>query len=138
MCISAFVPSSSPSYSFIILLIQSLGSYIPIQNCLVVGMFSCHLRLVGRYFLSLFWNVLLCLYRFTLYRYLFDLPSLVSTFWFISSSCIVIFPCVAFSFLSLHVPVSSLFFFIIWPLFSSNFPSWFFSCFLRRYKISPN
>ena len=37
---------------------------------------------------------------FYLCRSLFNLPSFAITFWFISSSCIVIFSCVAFSFLS--------------------------------------
>ena len=52
-------------------------------------------------------NVLFCLYCFTLCQYLFNLPSFASIFWFISSSCIVIF-CVAFSFLFLHIPTSFL------------------------------
>ena len=41
-------------------------------------------------------------YCFNLCRYLFNLPSFASIFWFISSCCFVIFSCVAFSFMSLH------------------------------------
>ena len=45
-----------------------------------------------------------CLYRFTLWPYLFILPSFAGTFWFISSNCIVTFSSVVFSYFSRHVP----------------------------------
>ena len=100
------------------------------------------------YFLSLFWNVLFCQYCFTLCQYLFNLPSFACTFRFISSSCIVIFSCIAFSFLSLYVP--TLFFcFIVLTCFRrfflSTFPVEFtiqvliFSlCFLRGHRFLTN
>ena len=94
MCISAFGPSSNPSNSFVILLIHSV----------FFVMFP---------WLPYFIHILFCLFCFTLYRYLFNLPSFASTFWFISSSCIVIFPYVAFSFLSRRVPASFLCFIIL-------------------------
>ena len=63
-------------------------------------------------------------YCFTLCRYLFNLPSFARTFQFISSSCIVIFSCVAFSLLFLHVPASFLRFIIFacFRRFLSAFP----------------
>ena len=64
-------------------------------------------------FSFVFWNILFCLYYFSLCRYLFNLPSFANTFWFISSSWVFIFSCVAFSFLSLHVPASVLCFIIL-------------------------
>ena len=94
-------------------------------------------------FFSLFWNVLCCLNCFTLYRYLFNLPSFASTFWYISSSCIIIFTCVAFSFrhyMSQRLP----FVLSFWPVFvdfylrfQSNFPSWF-CFFLLAFWGDPN
>ena len=65
-----------------------LFSFSCIQLLLV-----CFLSSHPTCFLSLFWNVLFCLYCFTFCLYLFNLPSFLSTFWFISSSCIVIFSC---------------------------------------------
>ena len=65
------------------------------------------------FFFFFFWNVLFCLYSFTLYIYLFNLPSFPSTFWFISSSFSFVFPCVAFYFLSQHVPAFFLCFIIL-------------------------
>ena len=50
-------------------------------------------------FFPFIWNVLFNLYCFILSRYLFNIPSLASTFWFISLSCIFCFDyCVAFLF----------------------------------------
>ena len=51
-------------------------------------------------------------YCFILSRYLFSYPSFTCSFWFISSSCIVCFTCVDFSFPSRHVPTFSLCFII--------------------------
>ena len=76
----------------------------------ILGMFSYHLPpFVDRTFFRCFGMSYFVPYYFTFRWYLFNLPSFASTFWFISSSCIVNFLCVAFSFLSLHVPVSFLF-----------------------------
>ena len=68
---------------------------------------------------SLFWNVLFCLYYFTLCRYLFNLPSFPRTFWFISSSCTVIFSLVVFSFLFPHI--LGPFCLTFWPIFVNFF-----------------
>ena len=46
---------------------------------------------------------------FTLCQYLFNLPSLASTFWFISSSYTVIFSCVACSFFPAYFSASLFF-----------------------------
>ena len=54
-------------------------------------------------FLSLFWNVLFCLYWLVLSWYLFSLPSLANTFWFITSVCIFGSNCVAFLLSSYHI-----------------------------------
>ena len=69
-------------------------------------------------------KVLLCLYCFSLCQYLFNLPSFASTFWFISSSCIVIFSRVVLSFLFLHIPAFSfiLSFSSVFLGFFSGFP----------------
>ena len=56
-------------------------------------------------FLSLFWNILFCLYCLNLCRYLFNLSSFIRTIQFISWSYII-FSCIAFSFLYLHFPAS--------------------------------
>ena len=112
MCISAFGPSSSPSNSFAILLINSafflcsLGGHILLQNCSVSLASGCWYVFMSSpttcwyNFLSLFCHGLLCLYCFTLCLYFLNLPPFSSIFWFISSSCIIIFSYVAFSFLS--------------------------------------
>ena len=69
----------------------------------VVGMFSCHLpQHVGRIFLRCFG--MFCFVSIVC-RYLFNLPSFASSFWFIFSSCFVILTWIAFPFLSQHVPV---------------------------------
>ena len=108
-------------------------------------MFSCHLIPVVDKKNSLFWNVLFCLYCFTLCRYLFNLLSFASTFCFISSSCTVIFSRIAFPFLFQHIP-PSFFCFIILACFRrylSAFPVefsililTFSSCFLRESQSS--
>ena len=71
------------------------------------------LRAISAYllveFFSLFWNVLFSLYYFILSLYLVNLHFFASSFWFISSGCVVIFTCVAFF---LFVPCSCVF-----PLF---------------------
>ena len=79
---------------------------------------------------------------FTLCRYLFNLPSLASNFWFISSSCTVIFPHVTYSFSP--PPLISAPLFIIracFPIFfylrfQSNFP-FRFLLFLRAFRGDP-
>ena len=109
-CIFTFGPSSSPSNSLSMLLIHlffllfSLSSPILLQiyfvSChQVVGMCLCIIPLYSGKIVSLLWTILFCLYCFLQSRYLFSLPSFASTFWFISSSCIVCFTCVAFTFL---------------------------------------
>ena len=117
---SMYIPtlsrSLSLSNSFAMLLIHlvflscSLDCHILLQNCSASLASSCWYAFVSSpsscwlNFLSLFRNVLFCLYCFTLSWYLFNLPSFASSFWFISSSCIVIFSCVAFSFLYQYIP----------------------------------
>ena len=96
--------------------------------------------------LSSFRKILFCLHCFTLCRYLFNLPSFASTFWFISSSCIVICSCVAWSFLFLHIPASFLFVSSFWPVFVNVLFTFlvenliqvliFLSCFLRGSQFS--
>ena len=49
---------------------------------------------------------------FILSRYLFSIPSSTSTFWFISSSCIFCFICIAFLYLSKPIPAFFLCFII--------------------------
>ena len=122
-CIFTIGPPLSPN-SFPTLLIHSafllcsLRSYIFLQNCFVSLSSSWWYAFVqsAPYFLvelfSLFWNILFYLYCLILSRYLFSLPSFVSTFWFISSSCIVCFTCwIAFFFSSQHVPAFFSFFY---------------------------
>ena len=118
MCISAFETFSGSSNSFVILFIHSafllcsLGCHNSVQHCSVSLTSHCWYifvlspPFVDRIFLSLFWNVPFCLYFLP-----FNIPSFPSTFWFISFSCI--FPCVAFFFLSLHVPSSFLCFILL-------------------------
>ena len=91
-------------------LLCSLGCHILLQNCSVSLASGCCIspNLLVEFFM-LFWNVLFCLYCFTLCRYLFNLSSFASIFWFISSSCIIIFSCVVFFFLFQHVSAFFLF-----------------------------
>ena len=113
MYISALEPSSGPSSSLVISFIHSafslcfFGCHIFVQNCSVSLASGCWYVFVScppncwQNFLSLFWNVLFCLYCFTLCRYLFSLPSFARTFWYISSSCTVFFfPVLSFPFSS--------------------------------------
>ena len=109
MCISTLGRSRSPSRFFDILLIHSdfllMISWFPYFTLKSFSFFCIRLLVFVRVissnllveFLSWFWNVLF-LYCFTLYRYLFNLPSFASTFWFISSSCYFFLCC--FSLLS--------------------------------------
>ena len=109
MSIFAFGPSSSLSNSFpcclsirpfcyVLLVAIFCSKIVLLSSHLVVGMFSCYLPLLADRISSLFWNVLFCLHCFTLYRYLFNLPSFASIFWFISLSFIVIFLMLLFPF----------------------------------------
>ena len=130
MCIFAFGSISSLPNSFAMMLIHStiLLCSLGYQFCTKIVCFA-RIRLLvcfpvishyclKEFLFSLFWNVMFCLYRFTLSWCLFNFPSFSSSFWFISSSCIVIFSCVAFSLLSQHVSVFFLCFII-------------FACYLR-------
>ena len=75
------------------------------------------------FFFLVFWNALFCLHCLILYRYPFSLPSFTSNFWFISSSCIVYFNCVAFCFPSQYTQM----FFVCHCIFACGrrFPVWF-------------
>ena len=116
MCISAFGPCSSP--------LRLLPCWLYIRDfsyVLLVAIFSLKLfgfscirlsvdfRIISPNFLVefafVFVNVLFCLYCLTIYRYLFNLPSFYSTFWFISLYRRVFFFLCGFSLFSLHVPV---------------------------------
>ena len=120
LCIFDFGSSLSPSNSFPMLLVHSdfllyslhsqyftlkLFCFLVIQLLVCFHAFSSHLLVE---FFSLFWNILFYLHCFILSQYHFSLPSFASTSWFISSSCIVCFTCVAFFFSSQHVPVSGI------------------------------
>ena len=97
-----FIHSAFPLYSF--------RFDILLQICFVTFASGCSDIFVnspanrGKHILSLCWNALYCVYRFILSRYLFSFPSFGSNFWLFSSSCIVYFTCVGFSFLSQHAP----------------------------------
>ena len=150
---STYISAFGPSSSLIILLIRSVFSlcfffFLLYFSPKSFGFSYIYLLYVfvssptcWENFFSLFWNVLFCLYCFTLCRYLFNLLSFSNTLWFISSSCFVIFSCVAFSFLCLHVPVSSLCFIIFacirrfFICFSCRISHWFF---LRTFWGDPN
>ena len=109
----------------------------------MVRMFSCHLLpIVNRIFFRCFrMSCFICIVLPFVDIALIFLLSPVY-FWFISSSCAVIF-CVVFCFLFLHIP--ALFFFkSFWPVFldiflhfRSNFPYWFWF-FLRAFCEYPN
>ena len=157
MRISAFGPSSSPFNSLVILLIHLAfplclfgWCHIFFKNCFVSFASSCWYVFVSsstscwKNFLSLFWNIRFCLYNLTLCRYLFNLPSFASTFWFTSSSYTVIFSRFALFFLFQYIPASFFCFIILasfrrffYLRFHSNFPSrfWFF---LRAFWGDPN
>ena len=102
MSISVLEPSLSSSSSLVILLIHSafLLCFVRFLWHPVVCMFSCRsLPIVDRMFFFVVLESPILSVLFTLCRYLLNLPSFASTFWFISSSCTVIFSCVASSFL---------------------------------------
>ena len=117
MSIFAFSPSSSLSNSFpmlfthsaFFLMFSSFLYFAPKLICFLVIrslVSSYNLPLLaGRIFLVVL-DRLFCLNCFTLSRNLFSIPSFATTFWFISSSCIVYFSWVAFSF---FVSCSSIF-----------------------------
>ena len=98
--------SSSPWKSFFhsAFLLCSLPSHILPQDCFVslpFGKSSKHSpSKIRKISLSLFWNVLCCVYCFILSRYLFIHWSFASTFWFIFSNFII--HCVAFLFVSTY------------------------------------
>ena len=71
---------------------QKLFCFPVIRLLVCLRAFSPCLRVE---FWLLFWNVLFCQYYFILSQNLFSLPS-ASTFWFISSSCIVCSTCIVF------------------------------------------
>ena len=112
-CISILGPSSSPSSSLLILFIHSAFSlflWLPYFCPKSIGLF--YIQLLVYFHVTPFqlliefsFVVLECpvvsVFFFTLFRYLFILPSLVSTFCFFSSSCIVIVSHVACSFFPL-------------------------------------
>ena len=149
MYISAFGSSSSSNYfvmclsirlfCYVLLVAIFLSKIVQLLLHPVVGMISCHLPLfVGRIFFYCFRMSCFVCIVLPLSRYLFNPLSFTSTFWFISSSCIVIFSRVAFSFLFLHITASFLWFTILAcfrGFFKSAFlvefppPSfWFFLC----------
>ena len=111
MSISVLEPSSSPS-SYLVILFMHLAFSLSFFGCHiffpksssflctpVVGMFSCHsLPLVDRMLFHCFGKSCFVCNCFTLCRYIFNPSSFASTFCFISSSCTVIFSCVACSF----------------------------------------
>ena len=67
---------------------------------LVIWLLACHRA--GRIFCC--FGMSCFVYGFILCRYLFSFPSFASTFWFISTSCIICFTSVTFFFLSQHIP----------------------------------
>ena len=104
MCISAFGPPSSRSISFAMLLIYSTFSlcslvfYILLQNYSASLASGCWYVFVPSP--TIVFVVLECPVLFVLFYPLsisfFNLSSFASIFWFISSSCIFIFPFIAF------------------------------------------
>ena len=130
MCISAFGHSSSPSNSFVILLMHSgislcflvaifLTKIVWFLLHLVVGMFWGHLLpFVGGIFFRCFGMFcFVCIVLPFVNIFLIFLLSPV-IFGLFPQYCIIIFSCVAFFFLSLHVPAFSLCF---WPVFVDFF-----------------
>ena len=97
-CLSTLV------FGYVPLVTISSSKIVLLPWHLVVGMF----RVISPYMLvNYFFLVLEChvfLYCFTLSRKLFNFPSLVRTFWFISSSCLSFFLVLFFSALPQHVP----------------------------------
>ena len=77
----------------------------------VVGMFLCYtLLVVDRIFFRCFGMSCFVCIVLPFFQYVFNLPSFACTFWFISSSCAVIFSCVAFSFSPTYFGVFLLFY----------------------------
>ena len=124
MCISAFNPSSSPSYSFAMLLIHSafllcsLGCIILLKNCSASLASVCWYAFVSSpptcwySFLSLFLNVLFCQYCFTLSRDLFN-DHQYFLICFLKFNCFVFLFYLCYFFLfSQHVPAFFLCFII--------------------------
>ena len=106
MCMSTSGPSLKSCYSFLYklfvfyaLLLCSFCSHILLRNNIVSFAFDCWFVLVHfpptckLNILSLFWNALFCLYRFTLSQYLLSLCFFTNIFWFMSSSYIVCLVC---------------------------------------------
>ena len=122
ICISAFRPSLSPSNSLVIVYSFSLFVgffWLPyfspeLFSFFCIWLFALFPIISSQLLIEFSFIVLECPVLpvlFTLCRYLFNLLSFTSTFWFISLSCIVIFSffllsCIAFSFLFRHIPVS--------------------------------
>ena len=119
--ISAFEPSSSLSYSLVMLFIHLafslyffLGGVAILQYKIV--RFLLHPAAIVCF--RVISSQLLIEFSFVVFerpalsvlfyscRYLFNFPSFASTFWFISSCCSVIFSCAACSFLLLHISAS--------------------------------
>ena len=128
MNISAFGALSSPSSSLVILFIHSAFSlcFWLTYLCPKSFGFFCKLWLVCFHvlfsqllieFSFVFWNVQFCLYSFTLCSYLFNIPSFACTFWFISSSCIVIFPVLPFPFFFPYIFMRFSYVLPFWPVF---------------------
>ena len=96
MCISSFIPSSSPSNSFAMLLIHSAFCYVhlvaifyfrivPFPLHSVVGICSCHLpQILGRIFIRCFGMICFVCIVLPFVEIVFQLPSIANTFWFIS------------------------------------------------------
>ena len=105
MCISALGPSLCPSSSLVLSFIHSafslclFGCHMFVQNRSVSLASGCWYVFVSCppncwwNFISLFCNVLFCLYCFTLFRYLFSLPSFARTFCVIIIIIIIIIIC---------------------------------------------
>ena len=100
-------------FCYVLLVAISCSKIVLLILHQVVGMYLCYpTQFVGKisfHCFGMFCFVCIVL----LSRYLINLPSLSCTFWFISSRCIVIFACVAFSFLFHLVPAVFLCFIIL-------------------------
>ena len=129
VCISAFGPCSRCSSSLVVLFIHSafslcrFGCHILVQNRSVSFAFGCwYVLLIEFSFIILECPILSIVLPFC--RYLFNLPSFASTFWYISSSCIASFSCVVFSF-PIPIYFSVFIFFITFSCFRRFFLSEF-------------
>ena len=151
MSISNFGPSLSSFNSLQILFIHSAFSafvfsqpYFSPQSFgfFCIWLLVCFCVISSQLLIKFFFFVVLKypVLSVTLCWYLFNLPSFANTFWFISLSWTVIFPCVDFSFLFQHIP-AFFFCFIILACFRRFFSAFpiefrtmvfiFSSCFLR-------